>query len=86
MDAPRKPSSRATLHLDREHGDAMPSVRVGDDHEMSVRGKVTSVSSDEYGHRVELDVKPKHVKHTKPEKQSLSRAIKNRKMHNGRFA
>lgn len=86
MDSPRKPSSRVELRLDREHGAAMPRVSVGDDHEMTVKGKVRSVSSDEYGHRVEMDVKPRHVKHHAKERHSLTKAMRNRKMHNGQFA
>jgi len=84
----RKPRSRLSLNLDREHGHAMPGVKIGQNHKMTVRGRVASLSSDEYGHRVELDVRPQDIEHGEDdEPQSLTRAMKrrNRHMRSGRF-
>jgi hypothetical protein len=86
----RKPSSNVTLRLDREHSGAMPSVKLGQKHTMKVTGKVSSLSSDDYGHRVEMDVRPDGIDH-EPDGDgapaSLTQAMKrrNRHMRSGRY-
>ncbi len=50
------PKSRASFSIHKKHGKMMPSVKVGQTHSFSVKGKVTGLRSDEYGHSVDLDM------------------------------
>lgn len=79
------PRSRASIDLDKVHGHGMPKVKVGDKHKMTVRGRVTSLSSDDYGHRMGMDVDD--VAHGDEEPRSLTRAMKaRRRSQHGHFA
>jgi len=80
-----RPRSRVTLNLDKKHGSAMPSVKIGSRHRMTVDGKVTSLSSDEYGHRVELDVRPDGISHDGGASSIIGALRQRRRSREGRF-
>lgn len=86
-DKPSKHKQPSRVRLSGPHArKMMEKMRVGKKHAMKVAGKIKSLSANDYDDSIEMDVEDCEHCEGEDMPRSLTRAMRNRKMKNGRFA